>query len=158
MENLKKKLNKEKNKLNKQELFLLSEILFNAENKEKLEKKHKKILESIKEIGFKNTANIYSISDSAKFGGSLGWINKNQISKIVFNELSKIKVGEFTKPIAIPGGTIILKIDEKKTSELKIDFDRELKKMIQYEKNKQLKKFSSIYYKKIKNNSEIHEN
>ena len=158
VENLKKKLNEEKNKLNKQELFLLSEILFNAENKEKLEKKHKKILESIKEIGFKNTANIYSISDSAKFGGSLGWINKNQISKIVFNELSKIKVGEFTKPIAIPGGTIILKIDEKKTSELKIDFDRELKKMIQYEKNKQLKKFSSIYYKKIKNNSEIHEN
>ena len=66
-EKLKKKLNKEKSKLNKQEVFLLSEILFNAENKKKLENKHKQILESINEIGFENTANIHSISDSPKF-------------------------------------------------------------------------------------------
>ena len=155
---LKKKLNEEKSKLNKQEKFLLSEILFTAENKDELEKKYKKILKSIKEIGFKNTANIYSISDSAKYGGKLGWINKNQISKMVFKELSKMNIGEFTKPINVPGGTLIIKINEKKTSELKIDFDRELKKMIQFEKNKQLKQFSLIYYKKVKNNSEIYEN
>jgi len=110
---------------------LLSEILFSAENKEKLDKKYKKILKSIKEIGFKNTANIYSTSDTAKFGGSLGWIQQNQISKIVINELSKINVGEFTKAISIPGGLLIVKIDEKKVNELEIDFDRELKKMIQ---------------------------
>ncbi len=158
VEKLKKKLNKEKSKLNKQEELLLSEILFNAQNKKELEKIYKKILDSIKEIGFKNTANIYSVSDSSKFGGSIGWININQISKIVFNELSKIKVGEFTKPINIPGGILILKLNDKRTSELEIDFDRELQKMIQYEKNKQLKQFSSIYYKKVKNNTEIYEN
>ena len=157
-EKLKKKLNEEKSKLSKQEVFLLSEILFNAENKKALENKHKKILESISEIGFENTANIHSISDSAKFGGSLGWIQKNQISKVVYNELTKINVGEFTKPINVPGGFIIIKINEKKIDELKIDFDRELKKMIQFEKNKQLRQFSSIYYKKIKNNAEIYEN
>ena len=157
-EKLKKKLNEEKSKLNKKEEFLLSEIFFNAQNKKELEKKYKKILESIKEIGFKNTANIYSISDSAKFGGSIGWINKNRISKIIFNELLKIKIGEFTKPINIPGGIVIIKINDKRTSELEIDFDSELNKMIQYEKNKQLKQFSSIYYKKVKNNSEIYEN
>ena len=155
---IKKKLKKEESRLNKQEIFLLSEILFNAENKEKLDKKYKKILESIKEIGFKNTANIYSTSDTAKFGGSLGWIQQNQISKIVINELSKINVGEFTKAISIPGGLLIVKIDEKKVNELEIDFDRELKKMIQFEKNKQLSQFSSIYYKKIKNNIIINEN
>ena len=137
---------------------MLSEILFSAENKEKLDKKYKKILKSIKEIGFKNTANIYSTSDTAKFGGSLGWIQQNQMSKIIINELSKINVGEFTKPINIPGGTLIIKIDEKKIHETKMDFDLELKKMIQYEKNKQLKQFSSIYYKKVKNNAEIYEN
>ena len=157
-EKLKKKLNEEKSKLSKKEEFLLSEIFFNAQNKKELEKKYKKILESIKEIGFKNTANIYSISDSAKFGGSIGWINKNRITKIIFNELLKIKIGEFTKPINIPGGIVIIKINDKRTSELEIDFDSELKKMIQYEKNKQLKQFSSIYYKKVKNNSEIYEN
>ena len=74
------------------------------------------------------------------------------------NELLKIKVGEFTKPINIPGGLLMLKLVDKRTSELEIDFDRELQKMIQYEKNKQLKQFSSIYYKKIKNNTEIYEN
>ena len=158
IEKLKKKLNEEKSKLNKQEEFLLSEIFFNAQNKKELEKKYKKILKSIKEIGFKNTANIYSISDSAKFGGSIGWINKNRITKIIFNELLKIKIGEFTKPINIPGGIVIIKINDKRTSELEIDFDSELNKMIQYEKNKQLKQFSSIYYKKVKNNSEIYEN
>ncbi len=155
---IKKKLKKEESRLNKQEIFLLSEILFSAENKEKLEKKYKKILKSIKEIGFKNTANIYSTSDTAKFGGSLGWIQQNQMSKIFINELSKINVGEFTKAISIPGGLLIVKIDEKKVNELEIDFDRELKKMIQFEKNKQLGQFSSIYFKKIKNNIEINEN
>ena len=155
---IKKKLKKEESRLNKQEIFLLSEILFNAENKKKLNKKYKKILESIKKIGFKNTANIYSISDTAKFGGSVGWIKKNQMSKIIINELSKINVGEFTKAINVPGGLIIIKIDEKKVNELEIDFDLELKKMIQFEKNKQLRQFSSIYYKKIKNNIKINEN
>ena len=155
---IKKKLKKEESRLNKQEIFLLSEILFSAENKEKLDKKYKKIFKSIKEIGFKNTANIYSTSDTAKFGGSLGWIKQNQMSKIVVNELSKINVGEFTKAISIPGGQLIVKIDEKKVNELEIDFDRELKKMIQFEKNKQLSQFSSIYYKKIKNNIKINEN
>ena len=158
MQKIKNKLNEEKSILNKQEVFLLSEILFNAENKKELEKKYKKILESIKEIGFKNTANIYSISDTAKFGGLLGWIQKNQISKVVYNELTKINAGEFTKPINIPGGFIIVKVNEKKINELEIDFDRELKKMIQFEKNKQLRQFSSIYYKKIKNKVEIYEN
>ena len=113
VEKLKKKLNEEKSKLNKQEVFLLSEILFNAESKEALEKKYKKILKSIKEIGFKNTANIYSVSDTAKFGGLLGWIQKNQISKKIYNELSKINVGDFTSPINVPGGFIIIKINEK---------------------------------------------
>ena len=156
-EKLKKKLNEEKPKLSKQEVFLLSEILFNAENKKALEKKHKKILESISEIGFENTANIHSISDSAKFGGSLGWIQKNQISEKIYNELSKINVGEFTGPIIIPGGVIIIKIDKKKINEVEIDFNRELKKMIQFEKNRQLRQFSLMHFKKIKNNAEIYE-
>ena len=77
---------------------------------------------------------------------------------MVSNELLKITVGEFTKPINIPGGLLMLKLDDKRTNELEIDFDRELQKMIQYEKNKQLKQFSSIYYKKVKNNAEIYEN
>ena len=62
--------------MKKQEIFLLSEILFNAKNKKELDKKYIKILKSIEEEGFKNTATIYSISDTAKFGGLIGWIQK----------------------------------------------------------------------------------
>jgi len=158
VEKIKKKLKKEEFTSRKQEMFLLSEILFSGKNKEKLDNNYKKILKSIKEIGFKNTANVYSISDTAKFGGSIGWIQKHQLTEVVIDELSKIDTGEFTRPINIPGGQLIIKIDEKKINELEINFDLELKKMIQFEKNKQLRQFSSIHFKKIKENVEINEN
>ena len=32
-------------------------------------------------IGFENTANIYSISNTSKNGGLIGWVNELQISK-----------------------------------------------------------------------------
>ena len=115
-------------------------------------------LKSIEDVGFKNTASIYSISDTAKFGGSIGWVQGSQLSELVINELQNMNPGEITKPIDIPGGLLIIKIDEKKMRELEINFDLELKKMIQYEKNKKLNQFSLIYYKKIKNSVEIYEN
>ena len=158
LEKLKKKINEAESKLNKQEEFLLSEIVLSAENKEELDKKYKKILKSIEDVGFKNTASIYSISDTAKFGGSIGWVQGSQLSELVINELQNINPGETTKPIDIPGGLLIIKIDEKKMRKLEINFDLELKKMIQYEKNKKLSQFSLIYYKKIKNSVEIYEN
>ena len=158
VEKLKKKLNKAESKLNKQEEFLLSEIVLSAENKEELDKKYKKILKSIEDVGFKNTASIYSISDTAKFGGSIGWVQGSQLSELVINELQNMNAGETTKPIDIPGGLLIIKIDEKKIRKLEINYDLELKKMIQYEKNKKLSQFSLIYYKKIKNSVEIYEN
>ena len=157
-EKIKKKLKEEELKLNKQEVFLLSEILFHAKNKKELDKKYIKILESIEKEGFKNTATIYSVSDTAKFGGLIGWIQKNQLSNLVIGEILKINIGEFTKPINVPSGLLIIRIDEKKIKESKIDFDLELKKIISYEKNKKLRQFSFIHYKKIKNNIKIYEN
>ena len=157
-EKIKKKLKKEELKLKNKEVFLLSEILFNAKNKEELDKKYIRILESVEKEGFKNTATIYSIADTAKFGGLIGWIQKNQLSDLVIDEILKINIGEFTKPINVPSGLLIIKIDEKKIKESKIDFDLELKKIIQYEKDKKLRQFSFIHYKKVKNNINIHEN
>jgi peptidyl-prolyl cis-trans isomerase SurA len=157
-EKIKKKLKEEELKLKNKEVFLLSEILFNAKNKEELDKKYIRILESIEKEGFKNTATIYSISDTAKFGGLIGWIQKNQLSDLVIDEILKINIGEFTKPINVPSGLLIIRIDKKKIKESKIDFDLELKKIIQYEKNKKLRQFSFIHYKKVKNNINIHEN
>ena len=51
--------------------FLISEIVFNKKGNEKLEMLISEIKKSIDEIGFNNTANIYSVSESSKFGGKV---------------------------------------------------------------------------------------
>jgi len=138
-----------------QKNYLLSEIFFSVESKEKIDEKYNLIKKSISEIGFKNTANIYSLSESAKVGGSIGWIGENQLAKQIVNEINKLQIGEFTKPINIPGGLIVLKLDEKADKKISLDFDSELKKLIEYEKNKQLNQFSTIYFNKLKFNTKI---
>ena len=55
------------------------------------------IKKSISELGFENTANIYSVSPSSKFGGKIGWIQKNQLSEVLLKEIMQItsaKVGD----------------------------------------------------------------
>ncbi len=150
-EKIKKKINV--NKIQKN--YLLSEIFFSGENKEKINEKYNLIKKSISEIGFKNTANIYSLTESAKIGGSIGWIGENQLTKKVVNEINKLQIGEFTKPIDIPGGVIILKLDEKEDKKITLDFDSEFKKLIEYDRNRQLNQFSAIYFNKLKFNTKI---
>ena len=150
-EKIKKKINE--NKIQKN--YLLSEIFFSGENKEKINEKYNLIKKSISEIGFKNTANIYSLTESAKIGGSIGWIGENQLAKKVLNEINKLQVGEFTKPINIPGGVVILKLDKKEDKKISLDFDSEFKKLIEYEKNRQLNQFSTVYFNKLKFNTKI---
>ena len=150
-EKIKKKINA--NKIQKN--YLLSEIFFSGENKEKINEKYNLIKKSISEIGFKNTANIYSLTESAKIGGSIGWVGENQLGKKVVNEINELQVGEFTKPINIPGGVLILKLDKKEDKKISQDFDSELKKLIEYEKNRQLNQFSTVYFNKLKFNTKI---
>ena len=137
--------------------LLLSEIIFTVYDKKELELKYKAIQKSINEIGFEETARIYSLSDSKKSGGSLGWIYKNQLSKEIIDELSNISIGGFTKPIATSGGFLILKLNDIKTEDIKIDKDAQLKKMIKFERERQLTRFSTLYYKRVYNNIEIDE-
>ncbi len=150
-EKIKKKINV--NKIQKN--YLLSEIFFSGENKEKINEKYNLIKKSISEIGFKNTANIYSLTESAKIGGSIGWIGENQLAKKIVNKINKLQVGEFTKPINISGGLVILKLDKKADKKISLDFDSEFKKLIAYEKNRQLNQFSTIYFNKLKFNTKI---
>jgi len=137
--------------------YLISEILFNAESFEEIQKKYNLIEKSILKVGFKNTANLYSVANSGKLGGKVGWINETQLSEIIKKEVSKLKVGEYTKPITIPGGFLIIHLDDKKTQNIYLNFDEEFEKQITYEKNAQLEQYSKIYFKKIKKNSIISE-
>ena len=153
-EKIKKKIKK---KTNKKTLFLLSEIVFKKNQEDNMEKKIKNIYESINEIGFKNTANIYSSSDSAKFGGNIGWVDKNNLSKKILKLIENIEVKNQTKPIPISNGYLILRLEEIKEEIIKIDQDKELQQMIKYETDNQLNKFSQIYYDIIRINTTINE-
>ena len=154
---IKKKINKLISDKKRQNVYLLSEILYNENNAENNENKYKLIKKSIAEIGFKNTANIHSISDTAKLGGQIGWINESQLPKIIKKKIAKLKIGEYTEPITIPGGILIINLDNIKTQEENLDFDVEFNKQIIFEKNTQLNQFSEIYYNKISKNSNISE-
>ena len=137
--------------------ILLSEIIFTIKENEKLEKKFLIIKNSINDIGFEETAKLYSVSESKKNGGKIGWVYKSQLSNKISSEIDKINVGEFTSPITTPGGFIILKIIDKKEEFLKINKDEEFKKAVNFEKNRQLTMYSTLHYKRIYNKAVINE-
>jgi len=140
-----------------QNSYFISEILFTAENYEVLQKKHKLIEKSILEIGFKNTANIHSVSNSAKLGGIVGWISESQLNETIQKEIINLKIDNYTKPITIPGGFLIIKLNDKKKEEINLNFNEEFNKKVNSERNSQLQNLSEIYFKKIKKNSTINE-
>ena len=154
---IKNKIKELISKNKKHNVYLISEILFNTENYEEIQKKYKLIEKSISESGFKNTANLYSVSDSAKLGGQIGWIDETNLSEIINKKISKLKIGEYTRPITIPGGLLIIHLDDKKTQNLYLNFDEEFEKQITYEKNIKIQHLSAIYFKKINKNSIISE-
>tara|TARA_B100000678_G_scaffold170508_1_gene142221 strand:- start:1632 stop:1793 length:162 start_codon:yes stop_codon:yes gene_type:complete len=50
---------------------------------------------------------------------------------------------------------VILKLDKKEDKKISLDFDSEFKKLIEYEKNRQLNQFSTVYFNKLKFNTKI---
>ena len=139
------------NKILKKE-YQLSEIIFEVQSKEEIEKKYNQIVKSINEIGFQNSAAIYSFSESAKISGDIGWINENSLNTNIKKNISSLQIGEITNPIILSNGILILKLINKKSTENNIDIENELKKAIIYERNRQLNQYSKIYYNKVKKN------
>ena len=138
--------------------YFLSEIVFEKKINTSIEYQINQIKQSILEIGFNNTANLYSISNSSKFGGKVGWIDENNLSELIINELRKIEKGEITNIIQISNNYLILKIEDTKTKKINLDKDEELKKLINFERNEQLNRFSNIFFNKAKINYSINEN
>lgn len=130
--------------------YNLSEILFDIKDNQQVKEKYKKILASINESGFKNTANIYGISDSAKYGGEIGWVKKTELTKDVIILIDNLNSGEISKPIQTSNGFLILKLNEKRESEIKINKDQEFKKIKSIEVNRKLQQYSIIEFNRVK--------
>jgi len=144
-ENLKKNISK-----NSKE-YLLSEIIFDIPKNSNYKSKFQEIENDIFEKGFENSVLIHSISNtSAKNNGKIGWVNENSIDIKIKKYLDNLNIGEHSKPITVPGGFLILKINDIKVVENKnYDIDKELNEIIKAKRNEQLNNYSNIYFNKI---------
>ena len=141
----------------KQYKYLLSEILFNLESNENLNQKYEKIENVIKDKGFAEAALSFSNASSSDKGGKLDWIKETSLNNIIREKLKNMSIGNHTAPIVIPGGFLILKIDDRKITEVEINLENEIKQISKKKTNEQLNQFSSIYFNKIKKNVIINE-
>ena len=155
-----KSMQKQIDNISKQNFLLefnLSEIVFAKKNNLSLDDLVKEIQDSIENIGFENTAILYSISDNSKVGGKIGWIKKNNLSTDIIKYLKKMESNTVSDPIQIGNNFLILKINDERKIPFEINKQKELDKMVRIEKANQLEKFSNIFYNKIKLNSKINE-
>jgi len=154
-EKLKIKIQNGNNKFLKS--FLMSEISFEISNLKDLDNKYVEITETIKNKGFEFAALKYSLSPTSSLGGKLGWISENSLNKNILKSIKDLKVNSITKPVVVPGGFLILQINDIKNEKIEIDLKKELAKLINFEKNNQLNQYSKIYFNKVKKDLEISE-
>ena len=157
-EKIKNDLQKNLNKNSKD--YLLSEIIFDVTNSKNYEKKVETIESDINQKGFLNAVLIHSISNSASnSNGDIGWVNENSLNVRIKKEVDDLKIGDHTKPIKIPGGFLILKINDIRMVENQmIDLDKKVNEVINLERNDQLNNYSNIYFNKVKKEIKINEN
>ena len=144
------------NKSNQRE-FLVSEIVFNLKQGETVTDKYKLVKKKINDANFSQAALIYSISNTSSNGGELGWIKETVIEKKIRQILLKTTIGDFTQPIKIPSGFLILKKNDERIVPKNIDLEKETKQIVNEIKNYQLNQFSNIYFNKSKKNISINE-
>ena len=146
----KEKIKDEIQKNNFQNEYFISEIVFNLDKDQKLQTKLDKIINEINSNGFSSAALLYSISSSSDNGGKLGWIKLSSLNLKIKNEVKKTKKNNLTEPIVIPGGFIILKIEDIRKSKIIKNIDKETELIANQVGNKQLNQFSIIYLNKLK--------
>ena len=154
--NLKKKL-RIKISNNRKFEYNLSEILFEIDGKSSRENKFKEIIAYINNNSFKTAASKFSVSNSSNKGGEIGWVKETVLSDELNKILKKMQINEISKPIRHPNGFLLIKINNKRELKQNLNFDEELKDLINFEKSKQLNQYSLMHYKKLKQNSKINE-
>lgn len=151
---LKKKILSSKEKKNQ---LKISEIVYETSDQKNIQSKYDTILNIINKNGFNEAVALFSIADSKKNSGNLGWVDENSLSNQILNEISNLNPGDISKPIVIPSGVLIIKVDNKRTVERELNMESELDKMISFEINSQLNIFSQILFNKVKDQNIINE-
>ena len=146
------KINSEVEKVKLSKSVLLSEIQVNVSS-ENLESTKNNVLSEIKEVGFDKAAIKLSISNSAKDGGNIGWLNENKLSMTIYEGIKNLKKGEISKPIILEETMIIiLKKDEKNNS---YNLENIKNNIVKQEKMKKLEMFSNSHYSDLEKKTNI---
>ena len=131
--------------------------MFELKDGEKINPKFNKIKNTIEKKGFDYAALIYSISNSSNNGGKLGWIKESSLSKKISDKIKKINDSGLTDVIVLPGGFLILKIENIRETEKNVNLEKEIELIVKQKTNEQLNQFSNIYFNKLKKDFTINE-
>ena len=149
-ERLKLILNKKK-----VEEYLISEILINNVEKDKLESEIEILKSRIKIEGFENVAKDISVSKSGLNGGDLGWISENVISDKVKSLLVNTPVGALSDPIKLAQGILIFKVRDKREISTNLSPEEMKNQLVNDEKTKMLNMHSISHYDKVRRSVSI---
>ena len=132
------------------EEFLVSEILLEPIEKDKLKEEYNNLKKRIIEEGFESVARTSSISESSINGGDLGWLKENVISKNLKSKIINLPLGEVSDPILLPNGILFLKVRDKKFTKINLDIESAKDELVSIEKNKILNIYSLTHYDKLR--------
>tara|TARA_A100001037_G_C15061517_1_gene595004 strand:+ start:49 stop:978 length:930 start_codon:yes stop_codon:yes gene_type:complete len=152
MDEIEEKINIEVNKNKSNKKFLLSEIEIQS-SEDKQQESINKILESIKKDGFENTAKKFSISESAKYGGNIGWIEEAKLSGSLYKNIKNLKVDQVSEPIFVKNNIIWVKKKGEKVLENNVKKIKD--NIVKIEKQKKLQMFSNAHYSKLERTIQI---
>ena len=152
MDEIEEKINIEVNKNKSNKRFLLSEIEIQS-SEDKRQESINKILESIKKEGFENTAKKFSISESAKYGGNIGWIDEAKLSGSLYKNIRNLKMDKVSEPIFVKNNIIWIKKKGEKVLENNVKKIKD--NIVKVEKQKKLQMFSNAHYSKLERTIQI---
>ena len=147
---IKKEISELKDKKTNTKEYSISEILFKLEPGERLEEKYKLILSDIKMNSFETAANIYGLSESSKYGGKVGWVKKFQLVDKIAAKIGNLKIGDISEVFEFPNGYLIIKLNDIRVVENKINIDKETEERFSAEVDRQLNEMSLIFFNKVK--------
>ena len=131
--------------------------MFELEENEKLEDKYELIKSYINRKTFSEAVLKFSISKTINNKGKLGWVKETVLNKTIIKNLNEVSIGKISKPIVLPGGYLILKIEDVKETNIEFDTENEINLIVNEKTNEQLNQYSNIYFNKIKKNIKINE-
>ncbi len=146
------KLSQNKNEI---EEFLISEIVLERVENDKVKSRIEEITSQIETEGFEAVAMKSSISNSATKGGDLGWLNENQISKKFRSNIINTPIGSLAEPILMNEGILIFKLRDKRKVKNETDLEILKNQLVTTEKTKILNMYSTSHYDSLRRSVSI---